>query len=298
MKQILIYCYKIFPFKKEFCFLLRKIATPNKKIYRKLNFNGVFTVTVTEEKNFKIQNHEYLFIEKCLFWKGLYGEWEKNSLKVWSALAKESEYIFDVGANTGVYSLLAKCLNPTSTIYAFEPVDRIYQKLNHNIQLNGYDIHTSNHAVSNTNGEAILYDHDTAHTTTASLTNPGDTSNTKTIPQKVTVTTLDSFITQNEIPKIDLIKIDVETFEVEVLEGLQEHLKRFRPSMLIEILNETIADGIAKLIGDMDYEFYSINETDGITKMDKICRNNSLNYLICTPEVSKRIGLKSLITSK
>ncbi|MEO5778073.1 MAG: FkbM family methyltransferase [Flavobacterium sp.] len=294
MKKVLSYCYKLLPFKKEFCFVLIKIVSPNKKVYRNLNFDGVFTVKVDDKKSFKIQNYEYLFIENCLFWKGLYGEWEKNSLKIWSALAKESEYIFDVGANTGVYSLLAKCINPTSTVYAFEPVDRIYKKLNHNIKLNGYDILTCNHAVSNKNGESILYDHDTAHTTTASLTSLPGENNSKTIPQKVVLTTLDSFIKQNAIPRIDLVKIDVETFEVEALEGFQENLNKFKPTLLIEVLNETIADGITKLIANIDYELYSINEITGFTKVDKICRNNSFNYLICTSDVSKRIGLKAL----
>ena len=57
-------------------------------------------------------------------------EWEKVSLQLWEELCKESEVIFDVGSNTGVYSLLAKSSNPKSKVYAFEPIKRISALLN------------------------------------------------------------------------------------------------------------------------------------------------------------------------
>lgn len=296
MKKIAVSLYKIFPFKKEFCFLLKKIMIPNKKIYGNLYFEGEFPVVVDKYKSFKIKTYDYLYIENCIFWAGIYGEWEKVSLKVWSELAKESNYIFDVGANTGVYSLLAKCINPEAKVFAFEPVDRIYEKLNDNIKLNNYDIKISNNAVSNKNGESVFYDHDTIHTTTASLKNTATGENdSKVIAKKITLTTLDSFMESNSIQGIDLIKIDVETFEVEVLEGFRQGLNTFKPTILIEVLNEDIADGISKLIADIDYEFYNISETLGITKVDKIRRSDSYNYLICTAEISKKIGISNFL---
>ena len=216
---------------------------------------------------------------------------------VWTELSKQSNYIFDVGANTGVFSLLAKCVNPDSKVYAFEPVERIYQKLNHNIKLNNYDIQSSNNAVSNSNGETLFYDHETDHPLTASLrsTTIGE-NNSNVIAKKIDVTTLDSFIANNSIPRIDLVKIDVETFEVEVLEGFQENLKKFQPTLLIEVLNEEVAKGISKIIANINYNFYNISESTGITKVDAISKSSSYNYLICTPEVSEKIGIHRYIS--
>lgn len=297
MKKIVFYLYKKFPFKKEFCSLVKKIGTPNKKIYRQLYFEGEFSVAVESGKSFKIKNYNYTYIEKCLFWKGIYGEWEKNSLQIWSALSKQSNFIFDVGANTGVFSLLAKCVNPDSKVYAFEPVERIYQKLNHNIKLNNYDIQSSNHAVSNTNGETLFYDHETDHPLTASLrdSDVGE-NNSNVVAKKIGVTTLDSFIANHSIPRVDLVKIDVETFEVEVLEGFRENLNKYRPTLLIEILNEEVANGISKLIANINYNYYNISESKGITKVDTISKSSSYNYLICTPEVSEKIGIHKFTT--
>jgi FkbM family methyltransferase len=296
MKKIITFLYKIIPYKRQFCFLVKSVYKPNKKTYNKLYFEGEFTVHVKNKKKFKIKNYEYLYIEKCIFWTGIFGEWEKYSLKIWSELSKESNYIFDIGANTGVYSLLAKCINPSSNVFAFEPVERIYEKLNYNVKLNDYDIITSNDAVSNKNGESIFYDHDTIHTTTASLNknNCGE-NNSNIIAKKINLTTLDTFIEKNKIPRVDLIKIDVETFEVEVLEGFQNKLNEFKPTILIEVLNENIANGITKLISNINYEFYNISETTGITKVDKISKSNSFNYLICTPEVSNKIGISNYL---
>lgn len=296
MKKIAISIYKIVPLKKQLCFLLKKIVKPNKKIYGNLYFEGEFPVTVDKNKSFKIKSYNYLYIENCIFWAGIYGQWEKVSLKIWSELAKDSKYVFDIGANTGVYSLLAKCINPKAKVFAFEPVERIYEKLNYNIKLNNYDIQTFKNAVSNKNGESLFYDHDTDHTTTASLKNSliGE-NDSKVIAKKIILTTLDSFMESNSIPGIDLIKIDVETFEVEVLEGFQQGLNKFKPTILIEVLNKDIADGISKLIANIDYEFYNISETNGITKVDKICRSDSYNYLICTAEISKKIGISDFL---
>jgi FkbM family methyltransferase len=290
MKKIVLHLYKLVPFKKELCMLIKKFGTPPKKIYRKLYFEGEFAVPVEKGNSFKIKNYEYVYIEKCIFWKGIYGEWEKNSLQI-------SNYIFDVGANTGVFSLLAKCVNPNSKVYAFEPVQRIYTKLNHNIRLNKYDIQSSNLAVSNTNGETLFYDQNIEHTLTASLkkTDIGE-RNSAIIAKKIRVTTLDSFIEKNAIPRVDLIKIDVETFEVEVLEGFQENLIKFKPTLLMEVLNEEVANGISKLIANLNYNLYNISESKGITKVDTIHKSSSYNYLICTPEVSEKIGINRFIT--
>lgn len=181
-------------------------------------------------------------------------------------------------------------------MYAFEPVERIYEKLNQNILLNNYDIKTYNKAVSNNNGEATFYDQDTAHTTTASLQKKDiGENNSKIIAKKIQVTTLDSFIEKNSIPRVDLIKIDVETFELEVIEGFLQNLNKFQPTLLIEVLNEQIAAGLSKFISNLNYEIYSICESKGVRKVDKITKSSNLNYLICRPEISEKITLSTYL---
>jgi ribosomal protein L11 methylase PrmA len=89
---------------------------------------------------------------------GIKDGWEKVSTGLWIKLCRESEVIIDIGANTGVYSLIAKTVNPGAKVFAFEPVERVFEKLQGNCRLNNYDIGCFKKAVSNYSGKAKIYD--------------------------------------------------------------------------------------------------------------------------------------------
>ncbi|MCL4477633.1 MAG: FkbM family methyltransferase [Deltaproteobacteria bacterium] len=52
---------------------------------------------------------------------------------------------------------------------------------------------------------------------------------------KVAMNMLDSFVMENQISKIDLIKIDVEGYEFNVLNGAKESIKKYKPKLFIEV---------------------------------------------------------------
>ena len=105
--------------------VLKWLYIPSKEIYQHLWFKGVFNVQLDKDKDFKIV-HYGDFLENQLFWDGIYG-FEHNSTRLWQELSKNSNTIFDIGANTGIYTLIAKTTNSNANIYAFEPVKRIYK---------------------------------------------------------------------------------------------------------------------------------------------------------------------------
>jgi hypothetical protein len=53
--------------------------------------------------------------------------------------------------------------------------------------------------------------------------------------EKVTTLTLDDYYSKNGADKISLIKVDVEGFEMKVLRGAQEVIKKFRPDLFVEV---------------------------------------------------------------
>ena len=53
--------------------------------------------------------------------------------------------------------------------------------------------------------------------------------------QTIQVTTLDAFVQQERLSRVDLIKIDIEGSEVALLEGARETIERFRPVFMIEV---------------------------------------------------------------
>jgi len=290
MKALLKKVYALVPFKREFYRVLRVFWKPKHTIYKHLHFVGVFAVPVASGKKFKIKHYGFQ-LENELFWKGIQHGWEKESINLWIKLCEQSEVILDIGANTGVFALLAKTIHPQATVLAFEPVERVYNKLAENIQLNNFDILAVKAAVSNTDGTAFIYDTGGEHVYSVTVNKNLSMPDTQVEKTTIDTLTLNTFIKKNKLKKIDLVKIDVETHEPEVLEGFSEFISEFKPTLLIEILNDEVGAKVEAFIKHLDYEYYSINEKKGIRKVDCIKKSDDFNYLLCTREVRQKIGL-------
>lgn len=290
MKKLFKKIYKYIPFKRELFSLLRIIWTPNEKIYKHLHFVGVFTAHINSKKSFKIKHFGYQ-IENEIFWSGLSNGWEKESTNLWIKLCENAEIVFDIGANTGVYALIAKAVNPKAKVYAFEPVSRVYDKLKENISLNNFDIVPIEKAVSDADGTAIIYDTSSEHIYSVTVNKNLATPETKVVEVKIDTITLNSFIRENAIKKMDLIKIDVETHEPEVLKGFSQYISQFRPSILIEILNNEVGQKVNAIVKGLDYLFFNIDERGGIRLVDTITKSDYYNYLLCTADVAVKLGL-------
>ena len=270
--------------------MLKKVWTPRENIYKHLHFKGVFNVRVDDRTWFKLNHYGYQ-IENEIFWTGLSGGWEKTSMAIWIALCKKSMLIYDIGANTGIYSLVAKATHPAAEVYAFEPVKRVYSKLVDNSRLNGYDITCHELAVSNADGQALIYDTTDDHTLSVTLNKNLHRPETTVIPTVVSTIRLSSLIDKDEMKKIDLIKIDVETHEPEVLEGLEPYLSRDKPSILVEVLNDDIGKQIEKIVHGNNYLYFNIDEQGGIRRTESILKSDHYNYLLCQPDTAHSLGL-------
>lgn len=290
MKTLLKAVYKRVPFKKELYSTLKAVWKPKEQIYRHLHFVGAFHVKVSASKSFRIKHYGYQ-VENEIFWAGLTNGWEKESIKLWIKLCEKSQTIFDIGANTGVYSLIAKAVNPNAKVYAFEPVARVFKKLEENIALNAFDIIPIERAVSDADGTAVIYDTPSEHTYSVTV-------NKNFLPpeiaaQEVEIKTqkLDTFVKQNNIEGIDLIKIDVESHEPEVLEGFLEHLFRFKPTLLIEILSDEVGQRVEAIVQKAGYLYFNIDENGGVRQVDTIGKSDYFNYLLCRADVAKELAL-------
>ena len=272
--------------------LIRLFGIPSKRLYWYLRFRGDFTVAIDELHSFRLKS-DGSSIENSIFWAGITGEWEAASVNLWIKLAKNAQVVFDVGANTGIYALIVKAFNPKAKVFAFEPINRIFDKLKYNSQLNNYDIVCLKQAVSNKDGNAPFYDIPEENSYSSSLSadfagNKGYEVNSIVIE----TIRLDTLIKQKNLEKVDLIKIDVETYEPEVLEGLGEYLNKFKPTLLIEILSDEIARKVETFVSNKGYLYFDINEeTNSVKQVNQITKSSSYNYLICTKEVAETIGI-------
>ncbi|MBS1647820.1 MAG: FkbM family methyltransferase [Bacteroidetes bacterium] len=266
MKKIAKWVYDFIPKKKYIYLLIKKIGVPSPSIFKHLHFKDVFEVAINNHVKFKI-NHFGLQIENEIFWLGLTGGWEKESIKIWLKLCEKSNVVFDVGANTGVYALMAKAVNKQSRVFAFEPNPYFYKMLCDNIKINNYNIIPIDKIVSNTNDTQTIEDY---------------SGQVKEL--SLNAITLDFFIKQQNLPVVDLIKIDVETHEPLVFEGFLKYLKLFKPTILVEILNEEIANKIQDSVQSLGYLYFNIDEVNGPIQTEKIEKSRGYNYLLCSKE--------------
>jgi len=291
MKKNLRKIYRLLPFKKQLFQAVRFFWSPPHSVYKHLHFTGIINVRVDETTSFKMK-HYAKEIENDVFWKGLTGGWEKISIHYWMILCRQAGVIIDIGANTGLYALTAKALNLSANVYAFEPLKQMFDKLIFNNQLNQFDIASVEKAVSDTNGSAVIYETGTDHVAAATLNAAIRQPDILTKETLIETITLDTFILENNIRKIDLIKIDVETHEPNVLEGYKQFLPLHRPDFLIEVLTVEVAAKLQRQFEGLGYCYFNIDDKRGtVTKTDTICKSDHFNYLVCKKETAQQLQL-------
>jgi hypothetical protein len=108
---------------------------------------------------------------------------------------------------------------------------------------------------------------------------------------KIPTRTLKHFIEVHKMPPIGLMKIDVETHEPEVLEGMGEYLAQFKPAMLIEVWNEAVGIKVEEHLKGLGYLYFDIDDEKGLTQATKLTTGSSRNYFICQPELAEKMKL-------
>ena len=286
LKRAIKKTYRKFPFKKHIFSILKKLNVPNDKFYRHLTFNGKIEVNL-EDKSFYMFNYGGT-IENEVFWKGISNTWEEETIWLWIKLCKSSKIIFDIGANTGIYSLIAKTVNPSAKVFAFEPSEETFPKLVYNDKINNTNIITEKIALSNESGTKIFYDIFEPNQTSASLS-PDKLKNFegytgKINEYKVRSETLSDYIQNNNITHIDLMKIDVELHEPEVIEGFGNFLFQFKPTIIIEVLTTEVAEKLNTILNFSGYHYYHL-EKEKLQKVDKLfVVDKKWNFLL-SPDV-------------
>lgn len=139
--------------------------------------------------------------------------------------------VLDVGANIGVTAVTA-AVAAEAKVFAFEPGPRVYPCLLETVKANpDLDITTVQAALGAEPGEMSFYD-DPA-TPASSHMATGDTY-VRTSDHRVKVMTVDQFVSEQGLTTLDLIKIDVEGFEIDVLRGAAATISALKPAVFVE----------------------------------------------------------------
>lgn len=164
--------------------------------------------------------------------------------------------IVDIGANIGQFMYASKLLFPKSKIVCFEPAPATFGYLKKNGRRFS-NVTTKNLALGDKKGTLRFYQHK-VFSVWSTLVKPDDIENYHEI--STTVSTGDKEL--KDIPKIDLLKIDVEGFELETINGLEQTLNKTR-YLLIELsiqrsFSENRSEEVLKIILKKGFKIYSI----------------------------------------
>jgi len=158
--------------------------------------------------------------------------------KFYNLLPREEPFVaFDIGAQTGCFSLMAKFF-PNSQWYAFEPIVEAATVLKKNLELNVIDnVHVENVALSDISGTAYLAMPDKGNWGLSTIgSNPLRFAAQS--QREVPCIDLDSFVELHGIKKVHFMKLDTEGAELLILRGAKNMLLRDHPVIVMEY-NET-----------------------------------------------------------
>lgn len=189
---------------------------------------------------------------------------EPNDSEIIFKMVKEGDVVFDIGANIGWYSIhLAKQVG-NGHIHSFEPIPATFAQLGQNLALNGFrNVSINNVALSET-PQVLKFYFSPQYSAAASARNI--TGSAEMIEMECQAITLDQYVAENNVSKLDFIKCDVEGAEYFVYKGGLKTLANLKPIVFTEMLRKWAAkfdyhpNDIIALFKDLGYRcFYSDN---------------------------------------
>ena len=161
--------------------------------------------------------------------------YEKHFLDLASLILKEGDYAIDLGANIGYHTVsMANLVGNSGKIMSFEPQRITFQQLNCNIILNRLDnVYPMNCAVGESSSviymDYIDYYRESGGDFSLNIGNESVHHHKSGYP--VPIVSLDSL----NLPRVNFMKIDIQGCELLALKGASETIKKFSPTIFIEM---------------------------------------------------------------
>jgi FkbM family methyltransferase len=150
---------------------------------------------------------------------------------------KEDSTVIDAGANIGGFSVFAATLAPRGRVYSFEPAPESFAVLKKNIetysnvtafQLGLGDAKKTTDLILSYRPEANSLI-DSGMVTSFDHADPGKSGWKGDV--KVNITTIDDFVLEQDLKRVDFIKIDTEGYEKQIIAGAKRTIRRFSPAL-------------------------------------------------------------------
>lgn len=206
------------------------------------------------------------------------GTREEQLVHVLKNTIKKSDIVLDLGANIGYYTLLmANLVGSDGFVYAVEPAIENYELLKQNVALNNFQgrVETFQMGISNKKGVEKLYlsEYSNMHSFISNVE--------FSRKQYVNIDVVDLYSFLKDKPEVSLIRMDVEGYEVEILEGLQRAIeeKIFSGKIIFEVHMGRYDDGTRSMKRRLEMLFENGYVVELLTSNDertsRICEKYS-----------------------
>ena len=252
---------------KEFLYKLLDMATLGKGMKRTINGHTVRLPT--------------------RYYKYFPDNYEKENFEFLLATVQKGDVVLDIGAHIGLFAAIAsQAVGSGGKVFAFEPSPTTYSLLSKTMTINNATgiIKTYQQAVGSQQGKTTFFISNDQADNSNSLVNYKEDRPLHGID--INVTTIDFFVSEQQLSKVDFVKIDVEGAEFDAIKGAVNTFKKFKPVCILAIHPEPI---IAKgdTVEDM-YDFiqqmnYTILYHNQPISREAFCANKQLIDLHLIP---------------
>jgi FkbM family methyltransferase len=179
---------------------------------------------------------KYELDRSCLMQWYVYWAFREASREKLYSLLNKGDIVLDVGTNIGETLLnFAKLVGPDGSVYGFEPDAVNHANVERNIELNEFkNARVFDFGISDKNETARLYrvdEHNLGMNRILSEAEAAGLTDFTTIETR----TLDDVVTANNIDRVDVVKIDIEGYEMHALRGARQMLTSMKPKLFIEV---------------------------------------------------------------
>ncbi|GAA3758938.1 FkbM family methyltransferase [Salinactinospora qingdaonensis] len=202
---------------------------------------------------------------RCIIAKELYwgnghrpGPADDFAVRLFAAAARRADTVLDIGAYTGLFTLVATSVNPELRAHSFEIVPEVYHALFDNCVRNRVVHRTTLHHTGVGDPEQAITMPVRSGDSALPCYYSGDMAFTGGVP--ISVLALDSFTDQIPANSPVVMKIDVEGTEATVLEHGQRFIARHRPDILCEVLPGADGARLARLLQPYGYQFHVVGD--------------------------------------
>lgn len=208
-----------------------------------------FSVTV---KNGPLKGKKLLIDDTVPNYYWIKGHDEPEVLHAMMANVKAGYRVVDIGAHVGIETLLfSQLVGPRGQVVSIEPDPKNFHLLEENIRLHQVaNVQLMEVAVSNQKGYLPFYHNKGVTSRLVRLSGQHNSDHYTVL--SVQVITLDEMFEGKGV-KIDFVKIDVEDFEVEVLDGARQFLEEQHPTLLVELHSYRSARNCFDILNKLGY---------------------------------------------